>query len=221
MLFDFGGTLDADGVPWKTRFFRLVSEEGVPVSSASFDPVFYAADDALVGTIPRSLSFHDTVHRVATGLLQGLGCDDECVRERVVSRFVGDALTALRRNAPLLERLKQRFRLGIVSNFYGNLPQVCADAGLLPLLDAIVDSTHAGYTKPDARIFKTALAQLGVAAEHATLVGDSLPRDMHGARDAGLRHVWLAGETADTRAACCPGDPVLRRLTDLEAALRD
>ncbi|MBI3976278.1 MAG: HAD family hydrolase, partial [Armatimonadetes bacterium] len=31
LLFDFGGTLDADGVPWKDRIFTLYRAEGVDV----------------------------------------------------------------------------------------------------------------------------------------------------------------------------------------------
>lgn len=219
MLFDFGGTLDADGVPWKSRFFRLVADEGVVFSRPKFDPIFYAADDALVGTIPRTLSFRDTVHRLASGVLGGLRCDDERVVERVANRFVEDALSTLDRNARLLASLRRRFRLGIVSNFYGNLPQVCADTGILPLFDVIVDSSQVGYTKPDRRIFTTAVSRLGVSVEHTTLVGDSLPRDMHGARDAGLRHVWLVAEPADGDRPCCPEDRLIRRLIDLEALL--
>lgn len=33
VLFDFGGTLDADGIPWKERFFRLYQAEGLALSS--------------------------------------------------------------------------------------------------------------------------------------------------------------------------------------------
>ena len=60
MLFDFGGTLDADGLPWKERVYRLFLEGGAVVARERFDPSFYAADDALVGAIPRTASFQET-----------------------------------------------------------------------------------------------------------------------------------------------------------------
>ena len=50
-----------------------------------------------------------------------------------------------------------------------------------------------------------------------TFVGDSLPRDMAGARAVGMPHIWLSGDRAG--AACCAGDRVIRTLDDLEAAL--
>ena len=76
ILFDFGGTLDADGLTWKERFFRLCLDEGLTVSRERFDPVFYGADDALVGGIPDTTSIEDTVGRLATGVVGALRPDD-------------------------------------------------------------------------------------------------------------------------------------------------
>src|SRR4029453_18544503 len=54
LLFDFGGTLDGAGLTWKTRAFRLYRAAGL-ADPAAFDSIFYAADDALVGTVPATL----------------------------------------------------------------------------------------------------------------------------------------------------------------------
>ena len=178
VLFDFGGTLDADGLPWKERVFRLFAEEGVVVTRERFDPLFYTADDALVGTIPRTSSFGETVARLA-----------------------------------------RRYRLGIVSNFYGNLARVCEDVGIGSLFSVLVDSAEVGCAKPDPRIFRVALDALGVGPAAATFVGDSLPRDMAGARAVGMRHIWLVGATAPAAESCCGGDRQIRSLGELEAIL--
>lgn len=218
VLFDFGGTLDADGLTWKARFFRLCREEGLVAAPERFDSVFYAVDDALVGAIPATLPFRDTVDRLAAGVTRALGGDDT-VHARVASRFFDEALARLRRNTPLLARLSRRYRLGIVSNFYGNLATVCHNAGIHPFFSVIIDSARVGCAKPDPRIFQRALDELGMAPADAVFVGDSLPRDMAGARAIGMRHVWLAGDAAPSEAPCCPGDRVLRSLEDLEGAL--
>ena len=60
MLLDFGGTLDADGIPWKERVRRLFRDEGLSVPAAELDSAFHAADDALVGAIPATLPFDAT-----------------------------------------------------------------------------------------------------------------------------------------------------------------
>ena len=218
MLFDFGGTLDADGLTWKTRFYRLCREEGLVNDPDRFDPVFYAADDALVGAVPTTLPLHDTVNRLATDVTRALGGDDAASR-RIAQRFLDDALERLRVNTPLLERLQQRYRLGIVSNFYGNLATVCHNAGIHPFFSVIVDSTRVGCSKPDPRIFQSALDELALAPADVVFVGDSLPRDMAGARAIGMRHVWLVGDAAPPSAPCCPGDRMLRSLGELEEVL--
>lgn len=46
--------------------------------------------------------------------------------------------------------------------------------------------------KPMPYIFRAALARLGVPAEKAVMVGDSLSSDIRGAQVLGLRTIWLA-----------------------------
>ena len=215
LLFDFGGTLDADGVPWKERFFRLLSEERPPVSRERFEPAFYGACDSLEGTIGADAGFRELVDRVASGLAERLREDPERLR-RVGDRFAADALARLSESAALLARLSERYRLGIVSNFYGNLECVCREVGLAPSIGVAIDSTVVGCKKPDARIFRTALDALGAAPAEAVFIGDSPSRDMAGARALGMRHVWLRAGGTPEGGACCPGDVVIARLADLE-----
>lgn len=219
VLFDFGGTLDAEGLPWKDRFFGLCRDAGLAVSRETFDRVFYAADDALVGTIPRTLSFADTVQCLARGVVDALGgASDEAARH-IARRFVDATRSQIEANRLILTRLHSRYRLGIVSNFYGNLAAVCDNLDLQPLFSVIVDSSVVGFSKPDPRIFQHAMDELDLTPAAAIFVGDSFARDMAGARAVGMRHIWLAGDGADASRACCPGDHVIRSLGDVETVL--
>lgn len=218
LLFDFGGTLDADGLPWKERFRALYRTQGVTLDGG-FDTVFYAADDALQGVLARTCGLRETVARLAAGVSSGLGVEDAALTARVAKGFLEASLAHLRRNHVLLARLRQRYRLGVVSNFYGNLDAVCTEAGIDGLFDVVVDSTRVGSTKPDPRIFRHATDALGVAPAEATFVGDSPSRDMAGARSVGMRHVWLAGPGATAASPCCPGDHVIACLGDLDRVL--
>ena len=217
ILFDFGGTLDGT-LPWKERMFRLCRAEGVAVTPERFDTAFYGADDALVRTIPNTLSLAETVRRLTAGLGAALALSDG-LAERLARRFVDDATGCVRDNIAVLSDLARHYHLGIVSNFYGNLSSVCEDLGLRPLFGVIVDSAAVGWTKPDPRIFTHALDELGLRAGDATFVGDSLSRDMAGARDIGMAHIWLAAEGASQPGPCCPGDRVIRSLAELRGLL--
>jgi len=214
LLFDFGGTLDAEGVPWKDRFHAAARLEGLDLPQSEFDPAFYGATDALEGAIPASAGFRETVERVAAGLGSRLGREREM--RRVGERFTNDSLRQLAASAALLSRLAGRYRIGIVSNFYGNLQAVLDEAGLSPSVSVAVDSTLAGCKKPDARIFQAALDALRAEPADAVFVGDSLRRDMAGARAMGMRHVWLRPESGSANGgACCPGDPVIASLSEI------
>jgi putative hydrolase of the HAD superfamily len=228
VLFDFGGTLDAEGVAWKERAYRLFHDDGLAGPRDEFDPVFYAADDALVGTIPGTLSFEDTVLRLFRGVASGLGLPaPEREAARLAARFRADSQARLQANAPLLRRLAARYRLGIVSNFYGNLATVCEDVGLRPYFTTLVDSAVVGFRKPQPEIFHQALARLGLEAAAAVFVGDSLGRDMAGACRVGMPHVWLtpapapgsADEGVPGGGPCCPEDDVIHSLAELDELL--
>ena len=219
VLFDFGGTLDAPGLTWKERAWRLYRAAGATADLAAFEPIFHAADDALVGAVPATLPLAGTVLRVFTGVSAGLGVADPGLTERLVASFVSEARAGLAASVGVLRRLAGRYRLGIVSNFYGNLTAVCAEAGLAPLMGVIADSAVVGASKPDRRIFSHALDALGVGPAQATFVGDSRPRDMEGARALAMRHVLVVAPTMAAGTLCCAGDPVIRSLDELEAVL--
>jgi HAD superfamily hydrolase (TIGR01549 family) len=220
VLLDFGGTLDADGIPWKARARRLFHEARLAVPAGEFDSAFHAADDALVGTIPRTLAFEATVEALFHGLGRGLGLS-QAIATRLARQFIAESRTRLEANRSVLERLAERHRLGLVSNFYGNLARVCADTGIARHFDALIDSTCVGHRKPEPAIFHRALDALGARPESAVFVGDSRERDMAGARGVLMRHVWLTpGESsAPSPRGCCPDDRIIHSLRDLETVL--
>ncbi len=213
LLFDFGGTLDADGVAWKERFHALYRAEGLDMAEEHFAHAFHAADDRVVGTVAGA-GLDETVRAVAANLEVELAerraaPRDAARGERVAARFLSDAVVVARRNREALETLGERWPLGVVSNFYGNLEAACESLGLASLFSVMTDSFDVGVAKPDPAIFHAALETLGAAPERTLLVGDSLGRDGEGARRVGLGFIWIGPRTAhaEVRAAAAP--PVL------------
>lgn len=228
LLFDFGGTLDANGVAWKERFYTFYRAEGLDMAADAFEASFFAADDALVGNLAPATDLSGTVHALVAnleselarrgadkaGIANGRSNGDRSVR--VASRFLSEASAAFARNRPVLEALRERYRLGIVSNFYGNLEAVCHSAGLTSLFAVLVDSHCVGSEKPDPAIFQVALERLGGTPETAALVGDLLRRDREGARRTGMRFVWIVPQgvpAAEAQASAEP--PVEHAVTEL------
>jgi putative hydrolase of the HAD superfamily len=85
----------------------------------------------------------------------------------------------------------QRLKLGVVTNGVSARQRRKLDAlGLATAFDAILVSEEEGVRKPDAEIFRRALARCGVAADEAVFVGDHPVADVEGAHRAGLIAVW-------------------------------
>ena len=78
-----------------------------------------------------------------------------------------------------------------VSNWDCSLCRWLEDAGLLDLLDGVVSSGASGVAKPDPAIFLRALWYAGAEPGDVLHVGDSLDKDVAGARAAHIRPVLL------------------------------
>lgn len=84
-------------------------------------------------------------------------------------------------------------RLVAVSNSDGSAEAVLVAAGIREPFDAVVDSHHVGFSKPDPRIFDAARATVGVEARQAVHVGDLYEADVVGAQAAGIAAILIDG----------------------------
>ena len=195
LIFDFGGTLDADGVPWARRFHAAYAEAGGELDFAAFEPVYQASDVALAA-LPeiRRLGFRAAIEAQVRCLLPLLPDGASLVQqaEQLVTAAHEPAVRIVARNRPILERLQQEYRLAIISNFTGNLEPCLDELGLSPLFAVASDSTVLGIEKPDPRIFHATLRALGASAEEAWMVGDNFEADIRPAVRIGLRACWMA-----------------------------
>ncbi len=217
MLFDFGGTLDSDGVHWSPRFYAAYRAAGGTLDFATFEPIFKGSDEAMA-RLPdiRTLGFRAVIEAQARLLVTRL--PDHVDAAAIARRLHGEAVAVVTRNLPVLERLAQRYRLGIVSNFTGNLQPCLDELGLARLFDTVSDSALVGSSKPDARIFTHTLAALGVSAAGAWMVGDNFEADIRGAAVLGMRTCWLAPPERAAPPGLLPTARI-QRLPEIERVL--
>jgi len=88
---------------------------------------------------------------------------------------------------PTLEALRERFVLIAVTNGNANLESI----GIAHLFHDIVTAVEVGAAKPARRIFDRAVEMGGASSEQTLHVGDHAEYDVNGARNAGLRTVWV------------------------------
>lgn len=91
---------------------------------------------------------------------------------------------------------------------------------LAPLFDVIVIEGEFGAGKPDAAVYRHALATLGKEACDAWMVGDHLEFDVEGAQHVGARGVWIdrPGAGLPDGTAVRP-DRIIRSLRELTTSL--
>jgi len=93
-----------------------------------------------------------------------------------------------------LARLKEKgYRLGLISNASNSpdLNRLIDNNDLRKYFEIVVISADEGIRKPDPRIFEDTLAKMGVKPEDAIMVGDTLPADILGAKNVGMRSIWI------------------------------
>jgi putative hydrolase of the HAD superfamily len=219
MAFDYGGTLDGPGSHWLDRFVALYEAAGLRIPfeglRAAFDYATqsgYATPAAARFDLQQLVEFH-VDHQFAH-----LGITDRTVAGRIVTPFVRACRLALAESRAVLARLQPRVALGVISNFYGNVDRILAEAGMAPLLTVVIDSGRVGLSKPDPRVFGMAVEALGCTADEVLYVGDSFEKDMVGAHAAGLRTAWVGAADRPCRAPELV-DVRVRTLAELEALL--
>lgn len=213
LFFDFGGTLDGNGIHWRDRTYRFIQQVYPEIDRETFDRVDRAAVHRLIDSgIAPQLTLRETMAVIATGIYEGLGLDSD-VKGRYVDFFCEDAKENLDRNRRWLATLRGQYRLGVISNNFGNTQGWCDEYNLSPLLDIVIDSTVVGVSKPAAGIFHAALTGLSVFPEEAIYVGDTYSDDVVGAKGVGMRAAWLVGKEEKE----CPDTSIVDiQLTELQ-----
>ena len=96
----------------------------------------------------------------------------------------------------LLKQSQANCKVGLISNFthapviYKSLRQL----GINGFFDAVVVSEEVGWRKPSSHIFQTALNKLHVQADEAVYIGDSPIEDIKGAKQAGLKTIFVPSQ---------------------------
>jgi FMN phosphatase YigB (HAD superfamily) len=212
ILFDFGGTLDGP-THWLDRFLTHYRAAGIEISRAELDSAFDEATRIGYGAtrilsrfglidLVRFLIGHQVeylrksgVPNIRTVLEEGGAKGRHRIVEAITTPFVAETTAGLEHSREVMAALTGRFKLGVVSNFYGNLDRVLADARLERYFAAVVDSSRLGIFKPEPGIYEDALKKMRTGPAETAMVGDSLTKDCAPAKALGMRTVWLRADS--------------------------
>lgn len=170
------------------------------------------------------LRYTEILERCLRGIGEQFGFDpstSECER---FARSVGD-WPAFADSAAALARLKEKFRLGVITNCDDDLFAL-SNRQLNVEFDWIVTAQQAGSYKPNRRNFELAFERIDAPQERILHVAQSLYHDHEPAQALGMTTVWInrrrgrpgAGATRPAKAAPDLTVPDMRTFAELATA---
>lgn len=131
---------------------------------------------------------------------------------RKLQRLMPDAREVLTRLAP-------HYKLGLLTNGAPDLQrEKLLASGLEPFFSAVAVSGEHDIGKPKPEIFHRLIAEMGVSADQAVMVGNSLERDIAGAKNAGITSIWIRVAGSEEHADVTP-DYTITGLVELPGIL--
>jgi FMN phosphatase YigB (HAD superfamily) len=197
VIFDFGGTLDTNGIHWSEKFREAYTALNLNVSKVDFREAFVWASRNVTDLIkPESLLAVNLSAQLSQQIkFLSIKYPQEFKNSNLVNELTSYCYTEVTRNikisGPVLKKLKPEFKIGLVSNYFGNIKTVLQELSLLDYFDTIVDSTDVEIRKPDPRIFEIAIKELNINPADTIVVGDSYKNDIAPAKTIGCNTIWL------------------------------
>jgi HAD superfamily hydrolase (TIGR01549 family) len=211
VIFDLGSTLFRFEGDWDTvieegrqALVRSLISMGLPIDGGDFAAAFQREMEASLQERQE-----DHVERPAGAVLQkvlgetGLaGIPSDMIRRALREMFlVSETHWILMPDAHsvLRELQGEAFRLGVISNASDadDVNRLIDSSNLRAYFDPILISAEFGRRKPDPSLFNSVLRAWALRPDEVVMVGDTLPHDILGAQEVGLRHIWLTAQ-ADT-----------------------
>jgi HAD superfamily hydrolase (TIGR01549 family) len=117
----------------------------------------------------------------------------------------------------MLETLSKKYTLAVVANAITTVSRLALEKhDLAKYFKYIVLSRDLGVRKPDQEIFIYALRSMWVKGNETLHVGDSLQEDVQGAKNAGIKTVWIKGNQEQTNTQ---PDYTITKITELPSLL--
>jgi putative hydrolase of the HAD superfamily len=205
VIFDYIGTLvNCKGYSMtesENKLFSALVAEGYDITKSKFLDAYHIAH--LKYRRVRYEEFKEVTNAIwVAEALCSLGyrvtAQDECIKA-ALNLFFQDFIDTLELREGAKELLMQtaaQTKVGLISNFT-HAPVIhksLRKVGIHKYFNAIVVSDEVGCRKPCPDIFHEVLGRLGVKAQEAVFVGDSPIEDIKGAKDVGLRTVFVVSQ---------------------------
>lgn len=204
IIFDYGGTLDTNARHWAHVLWDGFVYAEVPITNAQFREAYVFGERALAKApiIKATDDFYTLLYKkvmqeMAWLDFKGYYLTDRTTRQalsKTVARFCNDyVLRNLVQSREVLHALGEKYKLVLVSNFYGNIETILRTYDLA-VFEHVIESAVVGVRKPDPRIWQLGIDAAKCRPDNVVVVGDSYGKDIVPASSLGCHTIWLKGE---------------------------
>lgn len=201
IIFDYGGTIDSNGMHWAEVIWQAYETAQIPVSKAIFRDA-YVHGERTLGKNPIVKPHHTFLDmlRIKSDIqIEWLKANNHIteayattdIKNQIADWCYAYARKSIDATRPILDKLVGKYPLVLVSNFYGNIESVLKDFGLDSYFRSIVESAVVGIRKPNPEIFALGVKELNLPAENIVVIGDSYDKDIVPATTLGCQTIWL------------------------------
>ena len=123
----------------------------------------------------------------------------------------------------LLQRLSQKYKIGIIANQDFGTEQRLTDFNVYQYINLVIASAEEGVAKPDLRIFQIALDRANCKPEEAVMAGDRIDNDIIPANKIGMTTVWIKqgfGSYAEPKTVEEQPDYIVNSLAEITEVFR-
>lgn len=228
VIFDYGGTLDTRGDHWSEVLWDGYQHMNVEVKKEDFRKAYVHGERSLATNpiIQPDFHFVDVLraknklqldYLTENGMLQLSNLAKVDLAERMALYENEQTNGVLEESKSVLEYLKDRYPMVLVSNFYGNINTILSDAGIDHYFKRVIESAVVGVRKPNPAIFALGVCALDLPASQVVVVGDTFDKDIAPAHSLGCRTVWIKGLQWEEKPCdeTMP-DGIISRITELK-----
>ena len=221
IIFDYGATIDSNGVHWAEVIWDGYQDNQVEVSKENFRDAYVFAERAMAKNriiLPED-DFRLLMQKkieLQFSRLQELGFEFDSAKAKNVAEYCYNrAKESVEKAKPILRKLSEIYPLVLVSNFYGNIEAVLKDFDLISLFPVIIESAVVGVRKPDPAIFQMGVDRFNCTSTNVLVVGDSYTKDIVPSITIGCQAIWLKGKGWDSSEEAINFDNIIYSFEEL------
>ncbi len=198
IIFDYGGTIDTDGIHWAEVIWEEYKKADCKLSKELFRTAYVHGERTLAKhhIIKASDTFRTLLEKKTAIEFEFLRNEGVIAltheqQQAVAAGCYRKVLDTLSVTRSIVGELSKKYPMVLVTNFYGNMPVVLEEFALHNYFCKIVESSVVGLRKPDPALFALGVEALNMPAEKIIVIGDSYKKDILPAGSLGCKTVWL------------------------------